>query len=297
MEVLKSIIKANAGWLRPLFERMQIASLKSAMREQDLNHLSLLLEKAVPDLTDQYSTFKIDSEYLQVKVRSQHAFQIKLALNAIEIFNSKSIPEDRDLYVVDIGDSSGSHVLYLKYLIEHDPCFKNKYNFLSVNVDPIAVSKIQKKGMKAILCKAEALFDEHNIKADLFLSYEMIEHLYDPIGFLGNMSKNIDHNSYFVLTVPYLEQSRVGLHHIRGKQYRVVYPENTHIFELSPTDWKLIFNHAGWEVIDEFIYRQYPLKSWLKLMKPFWKKCDFEGFYGVILKGNRSWADCYKSSI
>ena len=63
-----------------------IASLKSAVREQDLKHLFLLLEKAVPDLTDQYTTFKIDSEYLRVKVRSQHAFQIKLTLNSYQQF-------------------------------------------------------------------------------------------------------------------------------------------------------------------------------------------------------------------
>lgn len=294
--MFKDITKANKRWLRFLYERTQIACLKSAVHEQDLKHLSFLLEKAVPDLTGQYTTFKIDSEYLRVKVLSQHAFQIKLALNALAILNNKVASEDCDLYVVDIGDSSGSHVLYLKYIIEKDSRFKKKYKFLSVNLGPIAVSKIKEKGLEAILCKAEDLLDQHNIKANLFLSYEMLEHLSDPIGFLENMSKKINHDSYFVLTVPYLEQSRIGLHHIRGQQYRVVYPENTHIFELSPMDWRLIFNHSGWEIVEESIYRQYPSKSCLRLMKLFWQKYDFEGFYGVILKRNHRWADCYKNN-
>lgn len=292
--MLKFIIRANRWWLRPLLEKMQIASLKSAAREQGLDNFFEYMEKAVPDLTDQYTRFKVDSDYLRINVRTLHAFQIKLALKAIEILNRESILEGRDISIVDIGDSSGSHVLYLKYFTEKDLRLKNKFKFISVNLDPVAIDKIQSKGLDAILCKAEMLFEVHNIKADLFISYEMLEHLYDPIGFLENMSKKIDNDSYFVITVPYLTQSRVGLHHIRGQQYRELYPENTHIFELSPVDWKLIFNHAGWEVVDEIIYRQYPLNSWLRIMKAIWKKSDFEGFYGVILKKNTYWADCYK---
>lgn len=293
--MLTSIIKTNAARLRPLLERIQIVSLKSAVREQDLNDLSLLLEKAVPDLTNQYSTFKIDTEYLRLKVRSQHAFQMKLALKAINLLNERSqYLAGEKVSIVDIGDSSGAHLQYLKYILENNISFDRfSFKFLSVNLDPIAVSKIQQKGMEAILCKAEALFDEYNIKADLIISYEMIEHLCDPVTFLEGMSKSAQ-ESYFVVTVPYITQSRVGLHHIRHKQHRSVYPEDTHIFELSPMDWKLIFLHSGWEVIEELIYRQYPRKSLLWVMKPFWKRYDFEGFYGVILRRNHRWSDCYK---
>lgn len=281
--------------MRPLFERMQIASLKSAACEQDLNNLSILLGKAVPDLSNQYTTFKVDSEYLRLKVRFQHAFQMKLALKAIKIFKDNSACRRKEVYTVDIGDSSGNHLIYLRHILSNDVNFNTfKFRFLSVNLDPIAVDKIRSKGMEAILCNAEALFDEHNIKADLFLSYEMLEHLYDPISFLEGMLKSAP-EAYFVLTVPYMAQSRVGLHHIRHKQCREVYPENTHIFELKPSDWKLIFKHSGWDIVDELIYRQYPLRSCLRLMKPIWRKYDFEGFYGVILKKNSCWADCYKS--
>jgi len=73
-----------------------------------------------------------------------------------------------------------------------------------------------------------------------------------------------------------------------------VVPENTHIFELAPNDWRLIFLHSGWEIVGEEIYRQYPSKCPLRLMKAYWKKCDFEGFYGAILRRNRAWAQCYK---
>jgi 2-polyprenyl-3-methyl-5-hydroxy-6-metoxy-1,4-benzoquinol methylase len=161
-------------------------------------------------------------------------------------------------------------------------------------MDPIAVNKISSKGIEAILCKAEDLYEKHKINADLILSFEMLEHLYDPVSFLNILSEK-SVSEYFVLTVPYLAQSRVGLHHIRQGQKRTVYPENTHIFELSPADWKLLFQHAGWKVVNEAIYRQYPFRSVWRLLKPVWKKLDFEGFYGVILKRDRTWAELYQS--
>jgi hypothetical protein len=63
---------------------------------------------------------------------------------------------------------------------------------------------------------------------------------------------------------------------------------------LSPTDWKLLFQHAGWQVVNEAIYRQYPFWSVWLLLKPLWKKLDFEGFYGVLLKRDRTWAELYQ---
>lgn len=292
------IMKFLKSHAKPLFYKFQMASLKSATAEQGIKDLMVQLAKSVPDLTDQYSTFKIDTGYLQLKVRAQHAFQIKITLKALEIILNQTQDDKETFNVVDIGDSSGTHVRYLKSYIYNSSnnCKLCNCKFISVNLDPIAVEKIRSKGQDAVLCRAEELFLKGGIKANLFLSYEMLEHLYDPIDFLNHLSLSAE-DALFVLTVPYLSQSRVGLHHIRHNQKRDVYPENTHIFELCPADWKLIFYHSGWEVIEEMIYRQYPQRSWMRIMKPFWKKYDFEGFYGVILKRNRSWTELYRSQL
>lgn len=288
---IKKILKANKSWLEPLFRKLQIASLKSAAKEQDLVDFSQKLAKIVPDLTSQYTTFNVDNEYLHSKVRFQHTFQIKMVLKAINKFSFSS---QSTFTVVDIGDSSGTHLMYLEDILKDDRRFVPKaINTVSVNLDPVAVDKISSKGLDAKLCRAEELSEKFEIKADLLVSFQMLEHLYDPIAFLDSMSRN-QVSDYFVVTVPYLAQSRVGLDHIRQGQIRDVFPENTHIFELSPEDWKLIFQHSGWRVTDEMIYRQYPRRSLLKLMKPFWKNYDFEGFYGVILERDTTWAQCYK---
>ena len=291
--MIKSILNANKWWIKPLLIKLQIMCIKSAVKEQGLEELSHKLTKIVPDLTEQYTTFKVDNEYLRWKVRAQHAFQIKMVFRAIEIFSFSS---QDVLKIVDIGDSSGTHLSYIRELFSNYDLFSaKKTNLMSVNLDPIAVDKILLKGFDAKLCRAEELYERYNIRADLLISFQMIEHLYDPISFLDSISKN-KVSDYFVITVPYLNQSRIGLHHIRQNRIKNVFPENTHIFELSPFDWKLIFQHSGWVVVDEMTYRQYPLKSFWIFMKPVWKKIDFEGFYGIILKRNRKWADLYKSN-
>ncbi len=62
-----------------------------------------------------------------------HAFQTYMASYAIDKANQDSIT------VVDIGDSAGTHIQYLNGIY---PDLINPY---SVNLDPVAVKKIQLK--------------------------------------------------------------------------------------------------------------------------------------------------------
>ena len=157
---------------------------------------------------------------------------------------------------------------------------------MSVNFDPIAIEKIREKGLKAILCRAEELhLQKDGIITDIFLSYEMLEHLFNLIEFLHTMALK-SRCEYFVVTVPYVSSSRIGLHQLRNNSKNAIFAENTHIFELSPAEWKLIFQFSGWKVVYEKIYKQYPKSFPLYFTKFIWRKFDFEGFYGVILEKN-----------
>jgi 2-polyprenyl-3-methyl-5-hydroxy-6-metoxy-1,4-benzoquinol methylase len=145
--------------------------------------------------------------------------------------------------------------------------------------------------MEAIHARAENL-DDYSVHADIFLSFEMLEHLFDPVQFLHKLSET--GCRALVVTIPYLAQSRVGLHHIRHLQYRNVSAENTHIFELSPEDWRLIFLHSGWQIHYDNIYLQYPSNGLWRLTKTLWKNADFEGFYGAVLVKENDWSRLYK---
>jgi len=268
-----------------------IYSISSAVKEQNLEVLKNKLELIVPDLRYQYSSFEVKGKYLTDKVRSQHAFQVKIAQDAIDLLNSekKKFP-----VLVDIGDSSGAHLKYLDALLE------GNMRAVSVNLDPIAVEKVRKKGFEAIESRAELLHRHPDFdgSADIFFSYEMIEHLFDPIGFLHSMATKSECD-YFVVTVPYLYNSRVGLHQVRhrDKQKSIAFnAETTHVFELSPDDWDLIFRFSGWKIVKSVRYTQYPknILNPLSLLRYIWRKVDFDGFYGVILEKDDSISKRYQ---
>lgn len=257
-------------------EHLLTRSLRAAAAEQGLAPLVERLA-AVGDVSDQYTTMRMDSPYLRQKVLTQHAFQVALA--------GPALPKG-DGVVVDIGDSSGAHTQYLKAL--HPDC---KAGFLSVNLDEHAVAKIQGKGLKAMHARAEDVLKK-GVTAEVFLLFETLEHLSDPFNFLHALaSKSLCRR--LVLTVPYVRRSRLGLHHIRLDIRKKMTAERVHLLELCPEDLRLLFAHTGWRVENERIYLQYPLRSPLRATKALWARHDFEGFYGVVLSRDDSWSSLY----
>lgn len=280
-EALKRILPSPVrARLRTGVEALLKRSIHAAADEQGLSATVANLSRWCPDLRHQYSTVALESEYLLAKVRAQHAFQVRLACAALDDVGEGT--------VVDIGDSAGTHVRYLQ---ETYPA--KRLNFLSVNMDEEAVRKIRERGYEAVCARAEDLA-RHDIAADVFLSFEMLEHLPNPFVFLHQLSER-SRCRYLVVTVPYLRRSRVGLHHIRERLRAPISAERTHLFELSPQDWRLVFMHSGWRVRHEQIYRQYPRRSWLRLTRSMWRRLDFEGFYGAVLVRDRTWSSLYQS--
>lgn len=265
---------------RARIDKVLSRSLDAAAKDQDLLELSGRLKEIVPDLSDQYSQFAVSGELLEKKVRFQHAFQMNIAQAALA-----SIDEP---VIVDIGDSSGTHLIYLKKLFEQ----KQSMRALSVNLDAAAVEKIRAKGLEAVHSRAEDLA-AYDVNANVFLCLETLEHLSDPISFLHALAGSTK-EARLVVTVPYLKHSRIGLHHIRQKRRDLVHAENTHILELSPQDWKLLFRHSGWEIEHEQIYRQYPRGASSLFLKRLWRRFDFEGFFGVVLKLDNTWSSLFK---
>jgi hypothetical protein len=278
--------------LKDVARKLLVWSLLESNKKRGEAELKRRLVEIVPDISKQYTTFCIasDDTYLIEKVRTQHAFQIGLALKAIDMFIGGS--ESRRVNIVDIGDSSGTHLRYLSGLTrDHDIEIMS----MSVNLDPEAVRKIRGCGLPVIQCRAEELhLAEEGIAADIFLSYEMLEHLFDPISFLHSLAGG-SACSYFVITVPSVRRSRVGLHHIRRIAQGNVHAENTHIFELCPEDWDLIYEFSGWNVLFRDRYTQYPERGLLHMTKYLWRRIDFDGFYGVILKRNPEKTQQYQS--
>ncbi|MBF0540429.1 MAG: methyltransferase domain-containing protein [Nitrospirae bacterium] len=242
------------------------------------------LREIVSDVSKQYFLPMIIDDYWDLKMRALHAFQCLMMLSVIKTLNKKR------LTVVDIGDSSGTHMRYLKGLAGNE----YEINTISVNLDARAIEKIKAQGQEAILCRAEDI-DLKDRTIDLYTSFEMLEHLHNPAIFLYSLAKR-GKCDVLLLTIPYLRRSRVGLHYIRnGDLYKNRFAEDVHVFELSPEDWTLLFRHSGWIVQYSEIYLQYPkgIPILSSILAAFWRKIDYEGFWGVILKRDTSVSDCY----
>jgi hypothetical protein len=67
-----------------LHERIRIGSLAQAAAQQGLSPLLPQLKAAVPDISDQYTHRELGTPYITAKVRTQHAFQMSLLLEALQ---------------------------------------------------------------------------------------------------------------------------------------------------------------------------------------------------------------------
>ena len=264
--------------LRKIKEGFFLRSLNAAGREQGLLRTAERLA-ALGGVEDQYTTNRLDSEYLRTKVLLQNAFQVD--------FTTPDLPNGDGL-VVDIGDSSGRHIQALKAL--NPSCHAR---FLSANLDPVAVEKIRARGLEAVEGRAEELA-ARGLEAEVFMLFETLEHLHNPFAFLHDLAAKSKCRR-LVLTVPWVRRSRLGLHHIRQDLRESAGAEKVHLLELCPEDLRLLFAFTGWKVERERIYRQYPVYSPLRATRAAWKRYDFEGFYGASLSRDASWSSLYES--
>lgn len=283
-QILKKILKSLNIDPPTLINRVGHWSINLALAQTGMKNMVESLTEIVPDISDQYSGAEMQGPYWQLKVRAMHAFQTTLMLKALAGLRRKR------LTVVDIGDSAGTHMIYLTKLIGKGV----ELETISVNLDPRAVEKISAKGLRAILCRAECLDLGPEKPVDLFTSFEMVEHLHNPAIFFRRMAKKSSGN-LMVITVPYMKKSRVGLYHTRNPSTGPVFAEDEHIFELSPQDWTLLFLHSGWRTTYSATYYQYPRKLPVSpLLASFWRHTDFEGFWGAILEKDTGLSDRYQ---
>lgn len=162
-----------------LAELISTYSISTALSQNGYRMLVQKLRETIPDISDQESSERSTfNKYWELKRRVLQAFQCSLMLKSLECIRSQK------LHVVDIGDSAGTHMLYLKSLTTG----RFDIDTLSVNLDPRAIEKITRRGLEARLCRAEDLEMEGK-QVDLFTSFQMVEHLHNPALFFHRLAK------------------------------------------------------------------------------------------------------------
>ena len=288
-KTIKSIIgEERVKWINTKRANLNLKiltkSLEIATEEQGLSDLVKKLRTIVPDVSEKETGLKLEGPFWTLKVYAQYSFQMRLLLKVISLLEPRK--SKKEIIYADVGDSCGNHILFLKGLIP-----EKKLRTISINIDPVAIEKVKAKGLEAIQVPVEKI-ESIGLKADIIASFQMLEHLHDPATFMYKISSQTQCD-YMVITVPYQQQSRVGMQYIRQQNKGSYLAQDVHIFELSPEDWILLFKHSGWKHVYQETYYQYPRKHWLRILKKRWKRFDYEGFWGIILERDPTWAGCY----
>lgn len=266
-------------------KRKGYGSFQTIINECSVNLLEQYTDNPSSDIDEHYKNYYIS------KLVNEHAFQAQFTFESIkEIVKGNNTGADRPFVIVDIGDSAGSHLKYQRKLLAG---MIDDVRTISVNLDPAAVDRIRKGGGEAVLCRAED-YRPDGLDVDVYLSYEMVEHLHNPAIFFYKLAKS-NNGRFMVVTVPYRKHSRVAVDNsMNHTNYDTITAENEHIFELSPKDWKRLLWHSGWKIRSEDIYYQYPRHSPLTpLYARIWDMNDFEGFYAMFLERDMSAANKY----
>ena len=272
---------------RAHYQDVSARSLRAAIREQGLAPLCERLREVRPDIRDQYTGALDGAEYQrywEIKMRGLHAWQVRCVMEALDHVGGDG------LVLADVGDSSGNHAAYIQALAPLGQVSR----VVSVNLDPVAVEKVRAKGGEAVLSRAEDL-DLDELRPDLFLSFETIEHLTDPVRFLHALATQ-GTAEHLLMTVPYRRRSRFGGAHLRlhdGALPERLTAEEVHVYEFSPNDWLLLARFAGFRSVFTRTYRQYPRRSPWRLTAPLWRRLDFEGFFAAFLQRDLSLAERY----
>lgn len=270
-----------------IYERLSAASIHAAVREQGLGDLYHATERIAPDLSGQYTTAHDTAEfdrYWAVKIRAMHAFQVSATLEALDHVEGEA------LVIGDIGDSSGNHGAYIKALAPAGKIAR----VVSVNLDPVAVEKVRANGGEAILARAEEV-EHHDLRPDLWVSFETLEHLTDPVRFLHGLAAR-GSAEYMLISIPLCIASRFGGSHLRMAPAIMperLTPEQVHVYEFSLADWELLARFSGFKTVVRRIYRQYPRRHPLWFTYPLWRRLDFPGFATLLLRRDLSLAQRY----
>ncbi|MBT6048145.1 MAG: methyltransferase domain-containing protein [Candidatus Scalindua sp.] len=276
--MLKSLIK------RKIFDPVSISSvIKVINSNNELREIWEYSFDLFPDFSSHFAVPVYDKE-IEHRIRMLvvgETFFIKKEIDGI-------LESKEGCSYADVGDTDGSVRLLLEKSFS-----KEKLSSVGINLQENAVEKIKKRGLDAICADALSLGDMGS-NYDIVSAFETVEHLPDPIGFLDRIKSVI--NSRLILSVPFIRHSRISLAYLSDKWPEGKKPtiENTHIFELSPLDWKKIFLHTGWKIENEWKLMMFPSTGLSRfILQPYWRSVSFEGFWFVSLSKYNKYASQY----
>jgi SAM-dependent methyltransferase len=214
----------------------------------------------------------------RIKRKLTYAF----AINAISKVKSK----DDGFSILEIGTGSG---YFLSFINSEFP----KAELSGIEYDPRLLEETKRKVPFANLLNGNAeLFDFGDKKFEVIVSFQVIEHLYNPVAMLGRVNKHLAPNGLFIFTTPNLDGLGAQVMGEKWHGYR-----DDHVNLKGFKDWQILLENNGFRQVycgSTFfsgipILNRFPLGliNWgllVVLGTARWKRG--ESFVGIFKAGN-----------
>ncbi len=163
----------------------------------------------------------------RLKRKSTYAFAFRLL--------NKFLDKRSDLEILEIGTGSG---FFLDFASENFPYSR----FTGLEYDERLLSETKQRAPKADMHQGNAENFELGLnKYDLIVSFQVIEHLYNPGAMLDNVKTHLKPGGIFLLTTPNLSGIGARLMKKRWHGYR-----DDHVSLLHKKDWETLIESRGY---------------------------------------------------
>lgn len=167
-----------------------------------------------------------------------YRFKRKLTYSSIFKIIKNIFKQDQQFSLLEIGTGAGFFITFL------ETKFPNA-KLTGIEYDPRLVELTQKKVRNAevIQGNAESFYFE-NLKFDIIVSFQVIEHLYHPEKMIECVKESLREGGFFVFTTPNL--SGLGAMIMKGKWHG--YRED-HVSLKGYDDWAVMLEKYGFDVV------------------------------------------------
>lgn len=188
------------------------------------------MKKVSVDLNSPSPYIETGSFFYKIKRRLTYAF----AIRAITRIKRK---ED-EFSLLEIGTGSG---YFLSFINSEFP----RATLSGIEYDPRLLEVTKEKVPFANCLKGDAeLFDFGNEKFDVIVSFQVIEHLYDPGAMLDRVKNHLKPNGIFIVSTPNLNGLGARIMGKRWHGYR-----DDHVSLKGYNEWRALLERSGFATI------------------------------------------------
>jgi len=171
-------------------------------------------------------------ENLNLK-RKKNDFRLDSRVNFVKNFLKKLILQrsERKINVLEIGCNNGTFLSLLNEFISSIDA-QSKIDLYGIDIDKNVIENCIDKSLNLQVLPAEKI-KELNIKFDIILHFELIEHIHDPVYFINTIHENLSDGGLTIFTTPNslgLETKAIGYNKTRLLAHSIFPPMHLNAF-------------------------------------------------------------------